>query len=209
MTSVCPSRLLATRRASSELRTSCTPCCSGLSLNRALAAAAGVDLGLDDGQPAAQFAEGVGGGLRRVGDDAPRHAPLPRRAGSAWPGTRGSSSLRPRRQCKVQFGERLFALPFPAEHLPQLGPGSRIGHVGLRQPAATGLQDAEPHRVQSVYGMRVGRNDNRHAKVLRRRAGHVVQVEPRRMGVELQELAVLARRRETPRPGRSRRPCDG
>ena len=41
--------------------------------DRPLAAAAGVDLGLDDGGFRAEARERVGGGLRRIGDDAARH----------------------------------------------------------------------------------------------------------------------------------------
>ena len=78
--------------ASSALRTSCTPCCLRVVLDRALAAAAGVDLGLHDGERAAELLERggrfVGRAWRRC-FAARRRRP---RAAVAWPGIRESSS---------------------------------------------------------------------------------------------------------------------
>ena len=56
-----------------RLWTSCTPCCVGLSWIGPLAAAAGVDLGLDHRHRAAELAEGSAAACGRVGHDAPRH----------------------------------------------------------------------------------------------------------------------------------------
>jgi len=62
------SRLAATCSASSRLRTSCNAALAGDFGDRPLAAAAGVDLRLDDGQRPADAREGIGDGPRRIGD---------------------------------------------------------------------------------------------------------------------------------------------
>ena len=49
-------------------------------------------------------------------------------------------------------------------------------------------RNASPSSPSSPMG--VGRDHNRNAVALGRRAGHVVQVQPRRMGVQFQQLAV-------------------
>ena len=73
VTSFLPSSRPATCWASSALRTNCTPRWAGIVHDGPFAAAAGVDLGLDDGQTAAQFLKRLGRLGRVADDDARQH----------------------------------------------------------------------------------------------------------------------------------------
>ncbi len=64
------------------------------------------------------------------------------------------------------------------------------------QAGAAGLQDAVAQHVEAVDAVGVGRDHDRNAVLAGGGAGDVVQVEPRGIGVQLQQLAVLARRLE-------------
>ena len=60
----------------------------GVGLDRALAATAGMDLGLHHGELAAEFVERVGGFFATAGDDALGHGDRRPRGGVPWPDIR-------------------------------------------------------------------------------------------------------------------------
>ena len=86
--------------------------------------------------------------------------------------------------------KRLLAF---ADQRLHLHPGPGIGHVLLGQPRPAGLQDAVAQYGQAVGAVSIGRNHDRNAVRLGRGAGHIVQVEPGRVGVQFQQLALIAR----------------
>src|SRR5688572_27382705 len=77
-----------------------------------------------------------------------------------------------------------------AEPFSQRWPGQRVPHVGALEPAATRLLDAQAQELQLLDRTR-GRGDHDpDTRLLRRAAPGVVEIEPQRLGIDLQRDAV-------------------
>src|SRR5664280_3498216 len=74
----------------------------------------------------------------------------------------------------------------PLQYLPQFSKRSCVDHIIRGQPAAPRLIDPEPHILERIHGMCVGRNRDFGTFALRRMGMDVVQIEPIRLRIDLQ-----------------------
>ena len=77
------------------------------------------------------------------------------------------------------------------DQLLHLWPRSGVGDVRLGQPGAAGLQNAVAKNVEAIGRVGVGVDGNRNAVLPGRGTIDIVQIQPHRIGIQLQQLAVL------------------
>src|SRR5579875_255065 len=112
----------------------------------------------------------------------------------AWPAQGNPSKPLGKRRTNCTLECQRPALPL--EQLAELHQRARVGYVPGLQAGTPGLIDAELHVPQFLDRVRVGIDNDADATFLRRHQGRVVQVEAIRLGVQLQQTAVVGRRLE-------------